>query len=251
MSGISISQGSRIFFSALKQDRWWSLCAAAEWMYRLNVFARSNGRHPINEQIYDLKNVLIKYLYQHGYCVEVKQHIQKKECWRCEGTGEYWTGDECWKCRGTGVFSKVELYAFRFNIEGKRYAWHQPKRLVDYPVTLTEIEPGAFVEPARDAAILKLQDAWLGCCAVWWCLMVRGCFTHLILLDAVRNRLKAAVGITAAQRWLVRNRANFIFWWTYEWPWGKQRMHSFDEIEQESIGYDVSSLGLEDDDSPF
>jgi len=239
MSAVSIADGWKIFFAALKEERWWSLRVAAEWMYRLNVFARSIGRHQVRDHIHLLKDDFIKYLYQHGYCREVRLHVQKKECWSCDGTGEYWTGEECWKCHGTGTFSKTELYAFRFNIEGKHYAWHQLKHLVDYPVTLTESQSANYTEPPeRDAAILKLQDAWLGLCVVWWCLLVHGRIGTLLLFLATWYRVKAFLGITAVETWLVHRRADLVFWWRHDSPWAKRRADDPEYFEIEQVSAD-------------
>ena len=195
MSDVNIQRGWIIFLRALKASRFGSLTEAGEWMYRLNVFARSlGGRHPIIDQIYDLKNALIKYLYQRGYAREVKLHFQNRICFGCDGTGEYWTGDDCRRCGGTGIYSSTRLYAFRFKVNGHSYAWHQLEKLIDYPVQLTEAEPSPFVEPLRrDDAILKLEDAWLGCCVVWWTLLLHGRKADLLLFPATWHRLKALI----------------------------------------------------------
>lgn len=188
---VSISRGWRIFARALKESRFGSLEVAAEWMYRLNVFARSlGGRHPIIDQIYGLKNDLIRYLYKHGYSTEVILHKQNRLCHACGGTGEYWSGEDCWKCNGSGIFAVTRLYAFRFDIHGRRFAWHQLEKLIDYPVTLTEDEPAPFPEELRrDQAILSLDDAWLGCCVVWWCLLLHARRTELLLFTSSRYRM--------------------------------------------------------------
>lgn len=189
MTAVSISAGWKLFAHALTTSRFGSVTVAAEWMYRLNVFARSTGRHSIVDQVYELKNEFIKYLYQRGYCTEVKLHKQKRECHACGGTGEYWTGEDCWKCDGTGVFAWTRLYAFRFDINGHRYAWHQLEKLIDYPVTLSDAEPTPFPDDLkRDQAILSLAEAWLGCCVVWWCLFLHGRRTNLLLFTVARFR---------------------------------------------------------------
>jgi len=189
MGGVSISQGLRIWLKALKSPH--SLQDSAEWMYRLNVFARSTGRYPIVDQIYDLKNEWIRYLYQHGYCTEVKLHSQKRVCRACDGTGEYWSGEDCWKCNGSGVFTVTHLFAFRFEIRGTHYAWHQLEKLIDYPVELTpDIQSEPMPDLRKDPAILSLSDAWLGCCVVWWCLLWHGRVVVLPLFDAMKNRMQ-------------------------------------------------------------
>lgn len=195
-AAVSLSKGWYLFAKALITGRVWSVGHAAEYMFRLNVTARSMRRHPIVDEIYELKNELIKYLYQHGYCVEVKLHTQKRICHSCGGDGIYWTGQECWKCDGTGVFAVTHLYAFRFDIAGRRYAWHQLRKLVDYPITLTEAEPGLFVEPTpKEELTLKLDEAWLACCAVWWFLLFHGIKTDLLLFAATRNMIRAKEGM--------------------------------------------------------
>lgn len=191
MSAISLFKGWWIFAKALLQSKPWSVSNASERMFRLNVTARNLKRHPIVDQIYELKNVLIKYLYQHGYCVEVKLHSQKRVCHSCDGTGVHlYSGEDCWKCDGTGIFAVTQLYAFRFDIAGRRYAWHQLRKLVDYPIVLTDAEPGPFVEPTpKDELALKLDEAWLACCAVWWFLFFRGIRADLLLFNTTRLRI--------------------------------------------------------------
>lgn len=184
---MNLPKGWWIFAKALLYGKPWSLSHTAEQMFRLNVTARNLRRHPLTDQIYELKNVLIKYLYQHGYCVEVKLHFQKRVCHACGGDGIYWNGEECWKCDGTGIFAVTQLYAFRFDIHGKRYAWHQLRKLVDYPITLTDAQPGPFVEPTpKDELTLKLDEAWLACCAVWWFLLFHGVKADLLLFSRTR-----------------------------------------------------------------
>lgn len=197
---VSISRGWRLFGQALIKSRFGSIEQAAEWMYKLNVFARSIGRHPIVDQIYELKDELIKYLYQHGYSSEVRLHHQKRNCYSCSGTGVYWTGEDCWKCDGTGIFAVTRLYAFRFRVNQHSYSWHQLEKLLDYPVTLTDSTPGPFIEGLRrDEAILSLQEAWLGCCVVWWCLLLHGRLAELLLFESTRNWLTACI-----EKWVLK-----------------------------------------------
>lgn len=191
MSSVSLSKGWWLFAKALLYGKPWSLPHTAALMFRLNVTARNLRRHPITDQIYELKNELIKYLYQHGYCAEVKLHSQKRICHACGGTGvRLYSLEDCWKCDGTGIFAVTQLYAFRFDIAGKRYAWHQLRKLVDYPVVLTDAELGPFVEPTlKDEMVLKLDEAWLTCCAVWWFLLFRGIKAELLLFKTTRLRI--------------------------------------------------------------
>lgn len=193
MSAISLSQGWLTFLSVLfQEEELHSLAHAAAWMFRLNVTARNIGRHPITDQIYELKNEFIKYLYQHGFCTGVKLHSQKRLCRACGGDGVYWNGEECYRCDGTGIYAVTPLYAFQFEIEGKRYAWHQLRKLVDYPVTLSDATPGAYYEPDdRREDALSLEEAWRGCCVVWLCLRLHGVRSELLLFNTTRIRIRA------------------------------------------------------------
>jgi hypothetical protein len=102
-------------------------------MFQLNVLCRAK-QNPYHELSYELKNALVKYLYKSGYCIESILHYQDYECWSCGGSGEYYRGVTCYKCDGTGVYRRVWHYAFRFNINGRRFSWHQPKDSVDFKV---------------------------------------------------------------------------------------------------------------------
>lgn len=205
MTTVTISMGWRIWLKALSEPR--SLADAAAWMYRLNVFARTLGRHAIVDQIYWLKNDLVQYLYQHGYATEVLLHEQKRFCHSCGGTGVYWTGGDCFKCDGTGVFAVTELYAFRFVVDGHVYKWHQLKKMVDYPITLTNPQSAPFIAPPeRDEAPLAMDAAWLGCCVVWWFLLGRGMVSRLMLFSATWVRLKNKI----------EPIGRLFFGWTFE-----------------------------------
>lgn len=113
----------------------------ARCMYHLNHLAGTLFRSERRETIYALKSVLVQSLYEQGFCVSVRIHIQKLECWHTEGynSGYY---DECPKCYNTGVYASHRLYQFVFNIYGQRFVWHQPASLVDFP-----IPPLAYGEP--------------------------------------------------------------------------------------------------------
>lgn len=127
---------------------------AAWCMFRLNQHARyryGNAR----EDIYAMKNVFVRLLYQAGYCTQVTKHIQKYTCWSCNGTGEYWTGDECYKCDGSGIYRQHTLYLFRFSVDGRRFAWHQPGSLVTWDIELSEQQPQPYAE--KEQVVVQLQ----------------------------------------------------------------------------------------------
>jgi hypothetical protein len=108
--------------------------AACEALWRLNRWARSH-RGPRVAQVYALKNRMIRVLYErHG--AEVYRDVQVFPCWgwRWEGCD----GDDCEKCHGTGVFRTVRLLRFVFHVGGRRYTWHQPQDLVNWPIAAIE-----------------------------------------------------------------------------------------------------------------
>lgn len=60
------------------------------------------------ERIYRLKDTVIRYLWDHGYCTrafEARSPIEVDDCWWCDGTGEDDESieGECGRCHGTGV----------------------------------------------------------------------------------------------------------------------------------------------------
>lgn len=111
---------------------------AAECMFALNRHVA--GVRFRRQEIYTLKNNLIRMLYNSGYCTHVALHKQTLICHGCGGTGEYRSfgdGDMEWsRCYGTGIYAINKLHYFEFNIDGKIYKWHQPSKLVDWPVDI-------------------------------------------------------------------------------------------------------------------
>lgn len=70
-------------------------------------------------------------LYQQGFCIEatkITTPLKIGLCFRCDGDGFDDFGDGCWKCGGSGTYSSGgrEFWAFRFTIDGRHFAWHQP-----------------------------------------------------------------------------------------------------------------------------
>lgn len=104
--------------------------------------------------VYALKNELIKWLYENGYCVHVTKERQTFECWDCGGTGsDGWHDyDQCLKCDGTGIYREHVLYRFVFEYNGRRYIWHQPSGLVTWSVELSNDEIRPFQEPKSAAS---------------------------------------------------------------------------------------------------
>jgi hypothetical protein len=128
------------------------LLQACEAMFQINVLCRAK-KNPYHDLSYELKNELIRLLYEHGYCIEAQLHHQDFPCWSCGGTGEYYRGVTCYKCDGTGVYRRIWHYAFRFQVGDRRFSWHQPKHMVDYPV-----ETKTDTRPYHDPQLAKKDD---------------------------------------------------------------------------------------------
>lgn len=133
----------------LQQSRAWLLAnrnstLPLDAMFHLNHAAKHLTSTP-RLVVYGLKNELVKWLYQNGYCVHATQERQTFECWDCGGTGEdgWHDYEPCSKCDGTGVYREHLLIRFVFVYQGKRYIWHQPSAYVNWDVQFadTEIHP--------------------------------------------------------------------------------------------------------------
>src|SRR3972149_7096030 len=79
--------------------------AAAAAMFELNHATRDMlKRSSTRETIYAAKNLLVKTLYERGYCVRAVQQKQELKCWECGGEGNDDFGGgwgECYHCNGT------------------------------------------------------------------------------------------------------------------------------------------------------
>lgn len=157
---------------------------ACDAMFRLNRHAGS-ADEMMSDAIYAYKNDLVKWLVAHGYCTEVNEHTQNRRCWGCEGTGIYqsWFSgyqDTCYKCGGTGVYATYKLHCFRFEVDGKRYSWHQPERLVQFeidpalikddPKEIGEMKNGHRLEPGQVSILLTTVREFMASvgCQVGW-----------------------------------------------------------------------------------
>ena len=139
----------------------WELCAngvhaACNAMHALNRYAKVAGDER-RWEVYRLKRILITEL-REQYACHVTAVTQRLDCWRCYGTG-VWTSesghyqDSCWKCGGSGVHREQPLYLFAFTIEGRRYAWHQPRE--NWPHVIPhEFDEIPYKAPAKHGAWL-------------------------------------------------------------------------------------------------
>ena len=157
------------------EDPWAALADAAKAMFNLNRYCKHSGCPPaMAQEVYGLKNRFIRILYQSGYAFESYRHLQHldgKECWACDGSGEGWSLDGCHRCGGSGMYMEATTHTFvvfRFRINGQVYTWHQPEHLIEYRVHLTapdsqmvEVEPKALEIPEDKLAEALVLVRWV------------------------------------------------------------------------------------------
>lgn len=154
---------------------------AAEAMFNLNRYAKHRSCTQENrEDIYDMKNRLVRLLYTLGLCESAHLHqvpMPGKPCYGCNGTGTATRKFErldfeeedfddsdlaCYRCGGSGWYQQpttFEYVCFKFSIGGKPYCWHQPKGSVDFEYQLVEA-PNDWV-PDQGAKELTMRRARL------------------------------------------------------------------------------------------
>ncbi len=136
-----------------KYGSWRSALAdACEYLFALNRYAKHDSCSDANQaDIYELKNRMVRLLYEQGYCTECVEHRQELpelECFGCDGSGSFdlYDGEPCRRCNGTGVFKEattLTFVCFRFSVEGKTYCWHQPEKVVLFNYESTQ-EPSTW-----------------------------------------------------------------------------------------------------------
>lgn len=141
-------------------------------MFQLNRHARQ-GRDK-KHLIYQFKNHLVRLFYEQGLCTQTTLQVQKMECWDCNGTGEDWHDEPCWKCGGTGIYRQHHLYRFVFDVQGRRYVWHQPKGLVTFPVRVAMAGVGEYRAGRNGYAWLEQDQRELYMMVVWEYLRAHG-----------------------------------------------------------------------------
>ncbi|MCC7542404.1 MAG: hypothetical protein IT379_39665 [Deltaproteobacteria bacterium] len=148
---------------------------AAEAMFSLNRYAKHASCRPEHrDEIYSLKSGLLHLLCEEGMVVEVKHHDQHqagKSCRACNPDGVEDDGSaghsSCRRCAGTGWYLPpriVRYVAFRFVVDGRRFAWHQPSIEVgwEYPQPTESSEwtpePGGKPTPMPRRRFAEAKD---------------------------------------------------------------------------------------------
>ncbi|MBN1814728.1 MAG: hypothetical protein JXA14_23005 [Anaerolineae bacterium] len=164
---------------------------AAHAMFHLNHVARQEGRSPRRRYIYALKNRLLEHFCRAGFCTSVSLQVQTLYCHDCGGTGNYYDHGDCWRCDGTGVYARHALYRFTFDVHGTRYTWHQPQRLVTWPVVLTDEEPGVYTDAISSSQepLPDRRDVELYYVTLYAYLLQRGLLGDVLREDLIRPRL--------------------------------------------------------------
>jgi hypothetical protein len=114
-----------------------ALPAACAAMYRLNRYAKHpRCSAPDKFEIYRLKNGLIRWLYESGYCRLAWIHrleLPEQQCRECCGDGGF-----CGHCDGSGIWREarqVEFWCFKFVLREQTYCWYQPRESLSFEPT--------------------------------------------------------------------------------------------------------------------
>lgn len=143
----------KIKYQAARRIKRDGVQGAARAMYTLNRHVAALPDTKERRWIYTIKTIFIRWLYQHGYCLEVVPEQQTLPCHTCAGSGKWYNGDECYRCGGTGIYQQHILYQFTFDVNGQRYVWHQPKSIVNWEVKLDTWDSTRY-EPSGERARL-------------------------------------------------------------------------------------------------
>ena len=112
-------------------------------LFNLNRYAKHGTCSKSNkEEIYSLKNDVVRILYQAGYCISTTRHIKEtdsRECRYCYGPGLR-QGNECYDCDGMGTVNldPYRFIVFVFNVNNERYVWHQPEERIQFSIQVGE-----------------------------------------------------------------------------------------------------------------
>lgn len=114
---------------------------ACDYLFNLNRYCKHpscSEKH--KDEIYELKNLFINFLYKMGFCTRVDEHVEVKEdkiCYECGGDG-------CERCYDTGIYRdgySIIHYCFYFLVNEQSYCWHQPWEKVEFKFELTSVNP--------------------------------------------------------------------------------------------------------------
>lgn len=140
----------RVLFTKKYSDKKDAIQDVCVSMFNLNRYCKYQSCSAANrETIYNLKNRLIKYLYQNSYCSRVYMHTKyysDKICFRCNGSGvslEDGYLDDCSDCMGTGIYqskNEKKYYVFDFVINEEKYCWHMPEKNIDFAIDKPEYD---------------------------------------------------------------------------------------------------------------
>jgi len=134
------------------------LVAQSLWFCNVKAREWGTGRY-LKDHLYAYKRLIIRILYEKGYCTRVTRHMQRMECWGCDGEG--YTShrysqtspvrkSRCDRCYGTGIHAEYQLHLFKFSIGGKFFNWHQPSGFADWLQEETDLEAD-YEEPKYSA----------------------------------------------------------------------------------------------------
>ena len=131
-----------------------AIAAACEALFNLNRYTRHTTCSDANrEEIFDLKTSFIERLYTAERFTDRVEKLTKtlpeKACFGCDGSG-------CERCEHTGIFAKardVASYVFTFTVNGRRYTWMQPDRVMAFEPRVEETKPETGAAREMDLSI--------------------------------------------------------------------------------------------------
>jgi len=118
-----------------------ALPLVCHYLFNLNRYPKHASCSQENkEEIYSIKNEIIKFLYNNHYCIRVTEDFEEKfyhelECRNCHGWG-------CEECDYSGIYSeerneRIMYYCFYFSVNNVTYCWHQLQQYVYYHVEVS------------------------------------------------------------------------------------------------------------------
>lgn len=178
---------------------------AAMALWCLNHAAKESGEG-FRRSVYRIKSIAIQHWYGEGRCIAVREQEQELVCHRCGGSGDDpYVDVPCHRCNGTGVYKTIRLIAFKFELGGEYFEWHQPDSQIDFTYTLTDFERTPYSPRTTDPP--AEYDRELGYCVLLEYLRQEGA-RNLPELLTLRETL-ASIKQDIYQHWWLRSGVRY------------------------------------------
>lgn len=217
--------------------------AAATALYLLNGYV--HGNRAAKRDIYLIKNLMIRALYEGGYCARVQCQLHTLPCYGEPGRE---CDEHCPKCGGTSVYKTASLYRFTFVVGNKVFCWHQPENQIEPP-----IEPGIRFDFDRSILVtdapVALTDEGVAhfMYVCWWYLWKQGYRPSLGLtrpLKLIRTDSPHLVGRYWAGLCYARNGTKATVRWPSFPTWRPQREKDWTNHDWIVVARDAGRWGV-------